>query len=439
MPRPEPDGSRPSPVFLLMPPSLTIDLCSYDGRDHVSGPSAWLRRIAQQWRARGHEVRIRLLSWTEAGCGIDEQFLRAAGFSVSSAPVRDTSSNVRWFLDQAAKSPPDLFIANHVVAAHYAAGYLRAAGIPGIGVLHSDDSFYHDLTEQFVFGPSAFRLSGVVGVSRFLTENVAMRDPKLTCSRWIPTGTPIPPVGATPLPRPFRFAYVGRFVEEQKRFRETVEAFILATRAIPGTEAVLFGDGPERTFLEERLRSPDAAAVRWGGSPSPEAISGRLQECHAIVLLSDYEGTPTALMEGMAAGCVPICTRIRSGIPELIEDGVNGILVNDRGPDFVAAIRRLHDDSTLRDRLAAAAHHRIEEDYAIEVCADRWVEFMAELKASAGPRKPLQLPRLLRLPSPLPGFAHQDLRLSPIEDRLRRTYVRSRILAGRVKRKILKI
>jgi glycosyltransferase involved in cell wall biosynthesis len=235
---------------------------------------------------------------------------------------------------------------------------------------------------------------------------------------------------------PFRFAYVGRFVEEQKRFRETVEALVRATREIPGTEAVLYGDGPERPFLEERLLSTDASAVSWGGSLAPHEIPARLQEAHAIVLLSDYEGTPTALMEGMAAGCVPVCTRIRSGIPELISDGVNGILVDDRGDSFLAAIRRLHDDPRLRERLALAARRRIEEDYALDVCADRWVEFLDELHTASGPKRAVRLPRFLRLPKPLSGFAHQDIRTSPTRDRMRRGYVKARMWAGKVRRKV---
>ncbi|WP_371821102.1 glycosyltransferase [Chloracidobacterium sp. D] len=45
-----------------------------------------------------------------------------------------------------------------------------------------------------------------------------------------------------------------------------------------------------------------------------------------FVLLSDYEGLPIALMEAMATGLVPICTAMRSGIGQLVVDGVTGCM-----------------------------------------------------------------------------------------------------------------
>ena len=417
---------------------LRIDLCSYDAANLASGPLAWLARMPSEWRKRGLEVRVRLFSWQNFERGATFVALREAGFEVTSTVFRDTATNVRWLLEQARESPPDLFVANHVVPAWYAGAYFRPAGIPTVGILRSDDAFYHDLIRQFVSGARPFRPSAIVAVSHLLVESVEKARTPETRVRWIPSGTPLPPM-RTPSSQPshFRVAYVGRFVEEQKCFRETVEALIRTTREIRGAEAVLYGDGPERAYLEERLGASDAAGVKFGGSLAAEQIPGKLRECQAIVLLSDYEGTPTALMEGMAAGCVPVCTRIRSGIPELVEDGVNGILVDDRGDSFLSAIRRLRDDPALRERLALAARRRIEEDYALDVCADRWVDFLNELHLSAGPRRPIRLPRFLHLPKPLPGFAHQDLRISPTRERLRRGYVKARVWAGRVRRKVV--
>jgi len=415
---------------------IKIDLCSYDGPDSVGGPLAWLRRMPPLWRERGYDVRIRLFSWQEPTEGAGFQALREEGFDVVATRFRDTFTNVRWLLEQARGAPPDVFVANHVVPAWHAAGFLRRAGVPTVGILRSDDRFYHDLVHQFVFGRQRLHPSAVVAVSRHLADSVDARRPRETRVRHIPSGTPLPPeVGNGPAV-PFRLAFVGRLAREQKRIRETVEALVRATCEIDGVEAILVGDGSERDWVVERLRQPDASRVTWNGPVEPDEIPRRLATCHTIVLLSDYEGTPTALMEGMAAGCAPVTTRMKSGIPELIEHEETGLVVEDRGDSFVTAIRRLRDDSELRARLSANARRRIEESFSLDHCADRWAELFSELAATHHERRTLSIPRHLRLAPPLPGFAHQDPRPPRWSERVKKRLGRIRFHAGKLRRRL---
>jgi glycosyltransferase involved in cell wall biosynthesis len=83
----------------------------------------------------------------------------------------------------------------------------------------------------------------------------------------------------------------------------------------------------------------------------------------------DRDGIPNVLVEAMAAG-VPVVTTGISGIPELIEDGVNGLLVPPDDPGALAdAVLRVHEDTALRDRLAAAARATVRERFDGEVLA----------------------------------------------------------------------
>jgi len=75
------------------------------------------------------------------------------------------------------------------------------------------------------------------------------------------------------------------------------------------------------------------------------------------------EGMPVALMGAMASGLPVISTR-HSGIPELIGDGVSGLLVDERDAAGLAgAMTRLRGDDGLRQSLAATARARTENDY----------------------------------------------------------------------------
>jgi hypothetical protein len=128
------------------------------------------------------------------------------------------------------------------------------------------------------------------------------------------------------------------------------------------------------------------------------------------VLLSDYEGTPGAVMDGMEAGLVPVCLDIGRGVAELVRHEETGLLVPDRADGFVAAVRRLAEDESLRRKLAAGARQQVERHYALSVVADRWESLWEECLQEAPPARPFRTPRKIRLPPVLPGLAREDRR-----------------------------
>ena len=92
------------------------------------------------------------------------------------------------------------------------------------------------------------------------------------------------------------------------------------------------------------------------------------------------EGIPVVCMEGMAGGVVVVASNI-SGIPEVVEDGVNGLLVPPRDPDAIAeAVQRLYRDPPLRARLAGNARQRIADDYDLYRNAGR---LLAKIRGEA--------------------------------------------------------
>jgi colanic acid/amylovoran biosynthesis glycosyltransferase len=169
-------------------------------------------------------------------------------------------------------------------------------------------------------------------------------------------------------------------------------------REVAGTEAVIYGDGPARPAVEQILCEQGDLPVHLAGFVQNNEIPKRSRDCHAVVLLSEREGLPVSLLEGMASGVVPIGLRGAAGVTELVVDGVTGLLVGDRADEFVAAVRRLREDPALWDRLAHSARAKVEADHSEKVCADRWQELFHELVNSSGARKPLRIPRRLHLP-----------------------------------------
>jgi colanic acid/amylovoran biosynthesis glycosyltransferase len=415
---------------------MKVTFCSYNVRNHVAGPDAWLRRLLPELRRRGIDSELLLITDSPADDCPTVHWARDNGFGCSSTRrPRYTEDGVRWFLKKVRESQPDVFVVNFILAAYYAGRWIHAAGIPTVGVMHSDEPYYHELVDEFVCGGSEFRLSALVCVSQFLEQKVLDRQTGGIVIRRIPCGTPL----ATPVSSfsggRLRLAYVGRLVEQQKRISEVTRALCRVVRDVPNTEAVLYGDGPDRAKVEDILRNEGASLpIRLEGLVPSEEIQDHLLRCHALVLLSDYEGLPIALMEAMSCGVVPICLRIRSGVTELVEDGVTGLLVDDRGDGFVAAVRRLAENEQSWQRLSQNARHKVCRDYSNEFCASRWEELFRELKAKAGAAGLPRIPIWLRLPPAKFHLAVRDRRRPPWH---RSLLGKGRGMAGKVKRKLI--
>ena len=416
---------------------MKVTFCTRETDPLSGGQNTWLSHFLPVLRHRGIEPRLLCFSLSP-----EEEFptirsLRQAGFScttVSWEEKKHTEQRVRWLLERLAEDPPDVFVANMVIpAAYYAGRWLREAGIPTVGVCHVgvDHFLYPGLLDQFVFGTAAYRVSAFVPVSKYLKQDVLKRHPKGILVRSIYCGVPIPrDVAKKPKGR-LRLAYVGRLTEEAKRISEVTHALCRAVREVRGTEAFIYGDGEERPAVERIIREQaDGLPVHLVGHVENERITKDLLECHAVVLLSEWEGLGLALLEGMACGLVPIGFRhARGGAPELIEDGVTGLLVDDRSDGFVAAVRRLGEEKGLWERLARSARTRTEAEYSDEVCAARWRELLQELVGSAS-RKPLRIPRRLDLPPVHPALAVFDNRVPRPYQRLLR---QARRFVSRVK------
>ena len=412
-----------------------VTFCSYDKPGSVGGPFSWLRQLLPALRERGINCRCLFLTHF-GGTGPVVEGLQEDGFDCRVVNCHDrTEDQVRWILNELRDNPPNVFVPNFVPAACHAARWVRTAGIPTVGVLHSDDTFYRALQDEFVFGAEYLRLSGIVCVSQELKEQVRQRNPADTTVKRIPYGVAIPTRAVEHTPRRFRIAYVGRLAEEQKRISELTYALIRVCRAIPGAEAVLYGDGPDKDRVEQILaKEGQGVQVRLAGRLPNSAIENELLECDVIALLSDYEGLPIALLEAMACGCVPVCLEMQSGIPELIQHDVSGLIVKDREDSFLAAMQSLAADPMLRQRLSKNARQTVVEQYSQEQSADRWADHLHEL-AKQSSRRTFSVPRRIVLPKRNPALESAEQRLaspSGVNKFLRR----SRMWAGRIRRRL---
>ncbi len=179
------------------------------------------------------------------------------------------------------------------------------------------------------------------------------------------------------------FANVARCYPEKAQDL-LLETFAEVVAREPRAHLWLFGTGPLENELKAQARSLglDEAVEFVGFAPD---IDTQLQLTDAQLHPSYAEGVPLAVCSGMAAG-LPLVASSVGGIPEMIDDDVNGLLVPGADdPDFrrafIAATERLVREPETRARLGEAARRFMHEEYSMEAAMrqlfDTYAEFLA--------------------------------------------------------------
>lgn len=149
-----------------------------------------------------------------------------------------------------------------------------------------------------------------------------------------------------------------------KGLETMIEAISLVRADGSRAQLVVAGEGVERARLERLAvdRGISDAVHLVGLSPDPYAFLGAID---AFVLPSWAESFPYSVLEAMAVGLPIVATRV-GGVPEAIENGVSGLLVEPRSPDQLAAsVNAIVGDPVTAATLGAAARRRREQSFSL--------------------------------------------------------------------------
>ena len=162
-----------------------------------------------------------------------------------------------------------------------------------------------------------------------------------------------------------RLLFIGRLVHKKGIF-DLIDA--LGRARVPGLRCDVLGTGPLETDAR-RAAAPLGETVRFHGAVLPSEIPAAMARADLLVAPSkpapsgDKEGMPTVIREAMACG-LPVLSTRHAGIPEMIDDGTEGLLVGEGDvPGLVEAIRTAAASPDLRAGWAEAARAKVESHF----------------------------------------------------------------------------
>ena len=106
--------------------------------------------------------------------------------------------------------------------------------------------------------------------------------------------------------------------------------------------------------------------VEWIGWVTGEEKEKYLEKCDVFVLPSYFEGQPVSILEAMSYSCAIVASRI-GGIPQMIQDGETGILVEPKNAEALRqGLEKALADDMLCERLGKAARKKVAEEFSME-------------------------------------------------------------------------
>ncbi len=387
-------------VAALRARGLTVETCSIrrTGPEHHTGPEQKTEAVGtfhvlEAALSPRHLIAAHLAAWRRPGA-----WLRALRLAWRTSPggIKATLYQLIYLAEAAVlaehlRARGLTHLHNHIAKSSCTVAMLMSemSGIPYSFTLHGPDIFYE---------PYRWRLDEKIARARFVacishfarSQAMAFSDPE----HWgklhiVHCGVDPARYERPAMPAQAQLLFVGRLAGV-KGVPMLLDAVRDLSADHPALHLTLVGDGPERSKLERRAREMGLTSrITFAGYRSQAEVADLLQTATALILPSFAEGVPVVLMEAMAARVPVVTTRI-AGVPELVEDGVSGLLVppGDAHALRMAIGRLLYDAHLCRD-MGVAGRARVQAEFASDIEA-AWLAALFEGYAEGVPPKHLR-------------------------------------------------
>ena len=369
---------------------MKIGITCYPG---VGGSGILATRLGVEFAKRGNEVHFITYERPFAVQGIDEENVHIHLVNVLEYPLFKYPPYTIALGSEMVRVSKQYGL--DVLNVHYAIPHATAAflareitSVPYVVTLHGSDVTIlgSDPSYQLVNNHSVEKADAVTAVSEFLRREAYERLGVDREVKVIPNFVDSQVFSPSPLEGEKRdceeqgiIIHVSNF-RPVKRIPDLIYAMGMVVKEEPGAKLMLVGDGPDRHPVEMLIDQLDLwKNVILTGFRSD--IPNLLRCSDVGVLCSETESAPLTLLEGMSSGLSMVATNV-GGVPEIVKDGKNGLLVAPKHPEELAAkILQLYKDPSLRTRLGEEARCTVLNHYTAEKVVTQYLKTFEELSS----------------------------------------------------------
>lgn len=299
---------------------------------------------------------------------------RSVGIPVAMGPA-----NSKMAYDFLAKEKPDLVHVHFGFNAVKILPVVKSLGIPLIVTFHG-----YDASKMILSKPSYYNaLPGllnyctrIIVVSQHMLDYLPLSDADREKVVVYPCAVDdqfFAPIDRKSKPGQIGLLHSGRIVAK-KGVPDLVKVFHSLQQQHPQVRLDIIGEGPDARHTKDVINQLHLGdRIIMHGSQPQTVVRDFIAESDIFILNSriaddgDMEGSPVSILEAMSMGKAVISTR-HAGIPSIIEDGKNGLLVNERDNDALChAIIKLIEEPRLRYKLGQNARQTVEEKFSFRV------------------------------------------------------------------------
>lgn len=325
----------------------------------LSGVDVFSYNLMQDLRRRGVNAQILLTDFYKQP---SDTLPFPSNRAIKRLPIsQQTGWRTRWqamirYLEEHA---PCIYIPNYDWE-HSCVSPVLSKQIGIVGIVHSDDPQHYEHVSRL-----GRYWNAIVAVSQAVAAQTATLDPTFAPRIvTIPYGVSVPshpPIQRLAAEAALKIVYAGRLVQAQKRVLDLPRIVGALVESGTPIELTIIGGGKEHEQLLNACAPLVARGiVKFMGTLPNEQVLAVFEQSDVFILTSEYEGLPVSLLEAMGRGCVPVVSDVRSGIPEVVKDGLNGFRVsvgNIQG--FADRLAQLQRDLRLRHELSSRAYDTI--------------------------------------------------------------------------------
>jgi len=354
-----------------------------------------VRQLAAQFRGQGREV---IILTRGTGSHIvpdrDDAGVYRLQFRVPSPTVRSWLAffiYIPFILRRLgrflAEHRADVVLVQYAAPWHFYLGRLRRRGAPWRLVLTFQGDDAHNAggytgLYRVLFDYLMRSADAVTGVSAALIRKVDAAVPfKGISTIVIPNGSPVPPPQDDVSEE--NYAITVGLLQHRKGIDVLIRALGVLKQRGTHLRVLVVGPGQELKALQSLARAEGVDdQVEFAGAKTHPEVLDLMRRSRFFVLASRAEGLPLVVVEAMMCGRPVVSTNV-DGLPEIVSDGVTGLLVEpEQVVQLADAMERMNADADFRVRCGAAAQRIAAERFEWGQIAARYLEFLDTTAAS---------------------------------------------------------